>query len=127
MSEFLIRITEFATTLLDIAAVVIVVFGTLEALFHLIRFALAEEDEGNMRRAIWLRYARWLVAALTFQLAADILETSIAPDWDTVGQLAAIAVIRTFLNYFLEQDLGEIRDRQRDERAIKRGRNVERA
>lgn len=127
MSEFLIRITDFATTLLDIAAVVIVVFGTLEALFHLIRFALAEEDEGSMRRAIWLRYARWLVAALTFQLAADILETSIAPDWDTVGQLAAIAVIRTFLNYFLEQDLGEVRDRQREARVMKRGRNVERA
>jgi uncharacterized membrane protein len=28
---------------------------------------------GHERRDVWLRYARWLVAALTFQLAADII------------------------------------------------------
>ena len=48
---------------------------------------------------------------LTFQLAADIIETSITTDWDMVGRIAVIAVIRTFLNYFLERDLDEIRGR----------------
>ena len=65
------------------------------------------------KRSIWLRYARWLVAGLTFQLAADIIETSIAPDWEDIGRLAAIAVIRTFLNFFLERDIEEVRERQR--------------
>jgi uncharacterized membrane protein len=51
------------------------------------------------------------VAGLTFQLAADVIETSIAPTWDGIGRLAAIAVIRTFLNYFLERDLADIRER----------------
>jgi uncharacterized membrane protein len=54
---------------------------------------------------------RWLVAGLTFQLAADVLETAITTNWDEVARLAAIAAIRTFLNYFLERDLGEIRQR----------------
>ena len=40
-----------------------------------------------------------------YMLAADIVRTAIAPSWDDIGQLAAIAVIRTFLNYFLERDL----------------------
>ena len=44
---------------------------------------------------------------LTFQLAADIIETSITTGWEAVGRIAAIAVIRTFLNYFLERDLAE--------------------
>jgi hypothetical protein len=57
---------------------------------------------------ILVRYGRWLVAGLTFQLAADIIGTSIAPSWQEVGQLGAIAVIRTFLNYFLERDLAEL-------------------
>ena len=65
-------------------------------------------------RDVWLRYARWLVVGLTFQLAADIIETSIRSDWTAIGQLAAIAVIRTFLNYFLEKDLAEVRERQRE-------------
>jgi uncharacterized membrane protein len=34
--------------------------------------------------------------------------------WEAVGRLAAIAVIRTFLNYFLERDLGEVRERQHE-------------
>ena len=60
-----------------------------------------------------MRYGHWLVAGLTFQLAADIIETSIAPTWQEVGQLGAIAVIRTFLNYFLERDLAELGETER--------------
>jgi uncharacterized membrane protein len=45
--------------------------------------------------------ARYLTLALEFQLAADVLSTAIAPTWDQIGKLAAIAVIRTGLNYFL--------------------------
>ena len=59
-------------------------------------------------REILVRYGRWLVAGLTFQLAADIIATSVAPSWQEVGQLGAIAVIRTFLNFFLERDLAEL-------------------
>jgi uncharacterized membrane protein len=43
--------------------------------------------------------------SLEFQLAADILSTAIAPSWDRIGKLAAIAVIRTALNYFLVLEL----------------------
>ena len=61
-------------------------------------------------------FSRWLVAGLTFQLAADILESSITPDWDGIGRLAAVAVIRTFLNYFLERDVEEMRKREQEAR-----------
>jgi len=40
-----------------------------------------------------------------FLLAADILATAVAPTWDEIGKLAAIAAIRTGLNYFLEGEL----------------------
>ena len=63
---------------------------------------------------MWLRYARWLVAGLTFQLAADIIETSITPSWEELAKVGAIAVIRTFLNFFLERDLNEVRERERE-------------
>jgi uncharacterized membrane protein len=63
-------------------------------------------------RLIWQRYARWLIAGLTFQLAADIIKTTIAPSWEDIGRVAAIAVIRTFLEYFLMRDLGEVRERK---------------
>jgi uncharacterized membrane protein len=52
-----------------------------------------------------LRLGRWLALALEFELAADILRTAIAPSWSQIGQLAAIAAIRTALNYFLGKEI----------------------
>jgi uncharacterized membrane protein len=59
----------------------------------------------GIRRLAWLSLARWLLLGLEFMLATDIVRTVIAPSWEEIGQLAAIAVIRTFLNFFLERDL----------------------
>jgi uncharacterized membrane protein len=53
-----------------------------------------------------------LVIALAFQLAADIVGTTIAPGWDELGRLAAIAAIGTFLAYFLDHDLARARERE---------------
>lgn len=52
-----------------------------------------------------LTLARFLALALEFQLAADGLTTAIAPSWTQIGKLAAIAVIRTALNYFLAGEI----------------------
>ncbi|MDG1684768.1 MAG: DUF1622 domain-containing protein [Flavobacteriaceae bacterium] len=54
-----------------------------------------------------LTLARYLVLALEFQLGADILGTAVSPNWDTIGKLAAIAVIRTLLNYFLSKEIAK--------------------
>ncbi len=111
MKEWLIFLTAFSATVIDAIALLTVVIGTIEATFGALSLMFGAPTN-HEKRAVWLRYARWLVAALTFQLAADIIETSIAPTWDDVGRLAVIAIIRTMLNYFLEKDLGDIRERQ---------------
>jgi len=56
---------------------------------------------------IRLAFSRYLSLALEFQLASDILITTLKPSWQDLGRLAAIAAIRTALNYFLS---GEIRE-----------------
>ncbi|MBV9172016.1 MAG: DUF1622 domain-containing protein, partial [Chloroflexi bacterium] len=42
-----------------------------------------------------------------FLLGADILRTAVEPSWDEIGRLAAIAAIRTALNYFLQREIAE--------------------
>jgi len=54
-----------------------------------------------------LLFARFLALALELQLGADILSTAVAPTWDQIGKLGAIAVIRTALNFFLRKELRE--------------------
>ncbi len=59
----------------------------------------------DAKEAVRLRLGRWLAVALEFELAADILRTAVAPTWNEIGQLAAIVVLRTVLNYFLQQEI----------------------
>jgi uncharacterized membrane protein len=59
-----------------------------------------------------LNLGSWLALALEFALAADILRTAVAPTWHDIGQLAAIAVLRTGLNYGLEREIA--REERRD-------------
>src|SRR5262245_8539478 len=108
MEEWLHSVTRDAVVVIDAMALIIIVIGTVEAFFTGLWAAFPAPAQPF--REILVRYGRWLVAGLTFQLAADIIETSVAPTWQDVGQLGAIAVIRTFLNYFLERDLAELRD-----------------
>jgi uncharacterized membrane protein len=112
MRDWLAFVTAISAVIIDAIALLIVIVGTVEAALGSIGLMFGSPT-GEQRRGLWLRYARWLVAALTFQLASDIIETSIAPSWDEVGKLAVIAVIRTVLNYFLEKDVGDIGQRQR--------------
>ncbi|UOV02949.1 DUF1622 domain-containing protein [Pseudoxanthomonas mexicana] len=111
--EIVEAIVTDATTLavLFIEAVVLAVItgATLLATGRMLGLA-AVPGSARMERSrrIWLDYARWLVAGLTLQIGADILESSIAPTWHAIAQLGAIALIRTFLNYFLERDIREV-------------------
>jgi len=57
------------------------------------------------REDVRLLLGRYLALGLEFALGADILATAVAPSWEEIGQLAAIAGIRTALNYFLEREL----------------------
>jgi len=114
----MVEATHIAVGVVDAIAVLIILLGTVIALVAMVR-AMRSHPAGHERRLVWIGYARWLVAALTFQLAADIIESTLVESWDAVGRLAAIAAIRTFLNYFLERDMAEVRERDaaRDEAA----------
>ena len=113
MKSWLEFLSEQAITGIDLIALLVILIGTIEVAVGIIRLAFGTHSHQFMRD-VWLRYARWLVAGLTFQLAADIIETSISSSWETIARVGAIAVIRTFLNYFLDRDLIEVRTRQRE-------------
>ena len=111
MRDLLLVVTEQAVLWIDAVALVVIVGGTLQAVAGMLRVAVTKAT-AQERREVWLHYARWLIAGLTFQLAADIIETSISTDWEAIARVAAIAVIRTFMSYFLEKDFAELRGRE---------------
>lgn len=113
LKAWLIAITEPVVVIIDAMALVLIALATVVVFVQALRLTLRGHLTNVERRDLWLGYGRWLVAGLTMQLSADIIESSIYTSWDAIGQLAAIAVIRTFLNYFLERDIADVRERQR--------------
>ncbi len=90
----------------EIVCVICIAIGACVAIVDICTAVLRGSSvrEGSGARC-FRGFAVWIVLALEFALGADIVRTAIAPTWNDIGQLAAIAVIRTGLNFFLERDL----------------------
>jgi uncharacterized membrane protein len=104
MIETVKSIAAVVATCSEFIAVVVIVIGAAQAIGSPIN-ALVRAKIKVEPLVVFRRFAGWLVLALEFLLAADILKSAISPTWTEIGQLAAIALIRTFLNYSLGHDL----------------------
>lgn len=96
---------EWLRLLVEALGALVIAAGVLMVILALARHAVAGRHASFT--PIRLSFARYLTLALELQLAADILSTSVAPSWERIGKLAAIAVIRTGLNYFLSREMKE--------------------
>lgn len=105
MEELFRTVASYVALLLESMVVLTVAIGSLEALYRILTAFLIHRADDWDRRAVWLRFAGWILVSLEFALGADIVRTAIAPSWDDIGKLGAIAVIRTFLGFFLGKDL----------------------
>jgi len=111
-------IAEYSITIIHVMALICVAFGTVQAFVGSVRAMFRPSAAGHQFHKAYVQYARWLVAGLTFQLAADIIETAFAPSWEEIGRLAAISVIRTFVNYFLERDMAAVEKREAESQGV---------
>lgn len=108
-------LAEWIKLAVELIGVAIILWGIV---FSLVKYGgqlFGKQDVDYV--PLRLSLARYLIVALEFQLAADILGTAIAPSWDAIGKLAAIAVIRTVLNFFLEKEMKEeVKEQKQQER-----------
>ena len=102
MEELLKNLASHVALAVEAVAVLVIAAGSLEAFIGLLGVGVGKRATHGARKAVWQRYGVWLLLGLEFELAADIIRSVIAPTWLDIGQLGAIAVIRTFLNYFRE-------------------------
>jgi uncharacterized membrane protein len=112
--ELLRGLAQAAATLVEAVGVLIVALAVLVGAIHFLT-ALARRGQSFPPEGLRLNLGRSLALSLEFLLAADILRTAVEPSWDEIGRLAAIAAIRTALNYFLQREIaGDARMLRRD-------------
>jgi uncharacterized membrane protein len=105
MEAILKTLAGYTSLAVEAVAVLLIVFGAIETVARTLGHLLRRTTPSGWRTELFVQFGVWLLLGLQFALAADIVRTVIAPTWNDIGQLAAIAAIRTFLNYFLERDI----------------------
>lgn len=111
MEEILREFASHIALATELVCVLCIAIGSVVALARVVMTLVrGRANDVEARHTIFIAYAGWIILALEFALAADIVRTAIAPTWQQIGQLAAIAAIRTGLNYFLNKDVQERRE-----------------
>lgn len=105
LTSFFKDATSQLANWIEIAAAVIIGLAATEATLQAVSLFFRRHVAADAKEELRLRLGRWLAVALEFELAADILRTAIAPTLREIELLAAIAAIRTALNYFLQKEI----------------------
>jgi uncharacterized membrane protein len=118
VEELLQRAVGYLVPVVEACGAVVIVLGALWAFARFVWVGLLHRDAGAFI-PVRLTLGRFLALGLEFQLASDVLRTAVAPSFRELAQLAAVAAIRTALNYFLSREISEER------REVSRARSAE--
>jgi uncharacterized membrane protein len=115
------EVVDVFVRLVELAGAVIIFGGVAMAVVRLLGVALtARRRSSDSFVPIRLDLGRFLALGLEFQLASDLLSTAVAPTFEEIGKLAAVAAIRTALNFFLAREIREEREEVEQERQRRR-------
>jgi len=106
MEEIAKRTTIYISHAVEIFAALIIGIALIKTLITYIKVF---HQSAEKKEALRVQFGSSVAIALELLLGADVLATAVAPTWDDIGKLAAIAVLRTALNYFLEKELKHIK------------------
>ena len=99
---------DLLVRLVEAAGALVIFVGAVVAAVAFVRAAVVSRSSRDFVR-VRLQLGRYLALGLEFQLASDILSTAVAPTFEEIGKLAAVAAIRTVLNYFLAKEIEQER------------------
>jgi uncharacterized membrane protein len=106
MSEVVTPLAEFCAAVIEAVGVAIIAGGTVSALVTALRRQFAGVDKEEVYYEVRQTLGRAILIGLEFLVAADIIHTvAVELNLNTVGVLALVVLIRTFLSFTLEVEL----------------------
>lgn len=108
LENILIYIGGLAKILLEALGILTVILGVVVHFRYIIR--LFHRPTNRHYIIVRTRIAQSLALALEFQLGADVVATTLSSTYGNFAKLAIVALIRTFLNYFLSKEMKELEE-----------------
>lgn len=106
MIEFAKPVAEWGAAILEVVGISIIVLFALHALILGMIRLLKKQERETIYKKVRQRLGRGILLGLEFLVAADIIHTvAVELTFRTVGVLAIIVLIRTFLSFTLDVEL----------------------
>ena len=102
MEEIAKTITVYISHTLEIISALVIAAALIRLIIEYFQ-SIIKVKSGLSAMQARVQFGSAVAVSLELLLGADVLATAVAPTWDEIGKLAAIAVIRTTLNYFLSE------------------------
>ena len=116
-----VDVVNVLVTIVESFGAAVIAVGAIISFIRFISTAIRAPGDVTAFVPVRLTLGRYLALGLEFQLASDVLRTAVAPTFREIAQLAAIATIRTALNYFLAREISEERRQIREQKAMEAG------
>jgi len=107
VNDIVLIINNIVVSICQLLAIFVIMVGIIKAVIIYLKDALFGAKAAAAIKESRLELGHAFSLGLGFLIGASILNTSIAPTWNDIGQLASIIAIRTVLNYFLLQDIAK--------------------
>ena len=104
MEEIAKQITLIISHAAEILSAFIIGLAIIKVLINYLT-RIHPSNKKISKEEIRVHFGGSVAVALELLLGADVLATAVAPSWNDIGKLAAIAILRTALNYFLAREL----------------------
>ena len=111
--SILILIKDLLTLFGSLVILTGALFVIVQFIYRLVRSRHQQLLNFDLAR---LGLTRSIVLGLEFIIASDVIQTTTTPDYYAIGMLAAIALIRAFLNYSLNKDLTALSEKEQREK-----------
>lgn len=111
METHLINVFDILYITIGTFGVAIIVWGVVLTVFRLVKVEFSRLKEKSIyreRETVRHQFASYLLLALEFLIAADIIATVIHPTFEEIAILASIVVIRTVISFFLEKEINKL-------------------
>ena len=106
--EILIYVVNQLSTMIGIAAILIITWGAILVFINLIKLEISRfkgQKTYYERAVLRHRFGSYLLLGLEFLIAADIILTITHPTLEEIAILASIVGIRTVISHFLDKEM----------------------
>ena len=120
---------EWVSSAIDVLAILMLLIGAFRFILSVLRAELAREGADRVRRTNRgrIELGRYILAGLELLIVSDIIHSALSLAISDVIYLGLLVLIRSLISYFLDRELGQLRQELSEgmpvEKADDRGRS----